>query len=415
MYNLSDQDPDLATLINNEESRLENTLNLIAAENHSPQSILEVMGSVLNTKTIEGYPGNRFHSGCTYVDEIETLAINRGKELFNAEHVNVQPHSGTSANLAVYFSVLNMGDNILSMSLPHGGHLSHGNPASITSKCFNFSHYKVDPETERIDYDKVRNKAQSVKPKMIVAGASSYTRLIDYERMSDIAKDVSALFMVDMAHLAGLVAAKAIPSPVPHADFVTFTCYKTMMGGRGGAIICRDRFKKKIDRAVFPGCQGTSAVNMIAAKALIFKLALKEKFILHQKNTLLNAQIIALALAEKGYRIVSNGTDNHQVLVDLSSKGISGKVAENYLESVGIILNRNVVPKDEQNPGKVSGIRIGSGAVSVRGMGEYQMRLIVDFMDKALMNQDKKEVLQQVKKSVLQLCGEFPVSQANDL
>ncbi|MCK5837205.1 MAG: serine hydroxymethyltransferase, partial [Desulfobacula sp.] len=325
---------------------------------------------------------------------------------------NVQPHSGTNANLAVYFSVLKVGDRILSMSLPHGGHLSHGHKASITSKCFDFSHYKVNFETELIDYDQVREIAHFMKPKMIVAGASSYPRLIDYERMSQIAREVSAFFMADMAHLAGLVAAKVIPSPVPHCDFVTFTCYKTMMGGRGGVILCKEIFGKKVDQAVFPGCQGTTAVNLIAAKALIFKLAMEEKFVSIQKKTIQNARIMARTLRGKGYHIVSGGTDNHQVLIDLTSKGISGKSAENCLESVGIVLNRNVVPQDEKNPGRVSGIRLGSGAVSARGMGESQIREIVELMDMAMMNQASQEVIKKVKISVLKLCKAFPINRS---
>jgi glycine hydroxymethyltransferase len=410
MLYLPKDDPKLARLVNNEENRLETTLNLIAAENHSPQSILDIMGSIFNTKTIEGYPGKRFHAGCTHVDEVENLAIERGKALFGAEYINVQPHSGTSANLAVYFSVLKLGDRILSMSLPHGGHLSHGHPASITSKCFDFSHYRVNPETQLIDYDRVREMAHCLKPKMIVAGASSYPRLIDYEKISQIAREVSAFFLSDMAHLAGLVAAKLIPSPVPHSDFVTLTCYKTMMGGRGGVILCRESFGKKIDSSVFPGCQGTSAVNLIAAKALIFKLAKEEKFIFIQQKTLENAGIMARLLKGKGYHIISGGTDNHQVLIDLTSKGISGKSAEKTLESLGIILNRNVVPKDELTPGKVSGIRLGSGAVSARGMGEPQMRKIVELMDMALMNPKQRAVINQVKDQVLKLCQEFPIN-----
>jgi len=410
MSYLSHDDPELAGLVSKEENRLENTLNLIAAENHSPPSILEVMGSVFNTKTIEGYPGKRFHAGCVNVDEVENLAIERGKKLFEAEYINVQPHSGTSANLAVYFSVLEVGDRVLSMSLPHGGHLSHGHQASITSKCFNFSHYKVHPETERIDYEEIRERAHSVKPRMIVAGASSYPRLIDYQKMAGIAKEISAFLLVDMAHLAGLVAAKVIPSPVPHCDFATFTCYKTMMGGRGGVILCKEIYGKKIDKAVFPGCQGTTAVNLLAAKALIFKLAMESTFVSIQKKTIENARILAQAFMEKGYRIVSGGTDNHQVLLDLTSRGISGKSAENRLESVGIVVNRNVIPEDERKPGKVSGIRLGSGAVSARGMGETQMRQIVELMDVAMMNQAEQEGLQEVKDEVLKLCRAFPVN-----
>ena len=410
MLYLPNDDPELAQLVSNEENRLKNTLNLIAAENHSPQSILEVMGSVFNTKTIEGYPGKRFHAGCIHVDQVENLAITRGKSLFGSEYINVQPHSGTSANLAVYFSVLAVGDRVLSMSLPHGGHLSHGHPASITSKCFNFSHYKVNPETELIDYEKVRETARSIKPRMIVAGASSYSRLIDYKKMAEIAKEVSAFFLVDMAHLAGLVAAKVIPSPVPYCDFATFTCYKTLMGGRGGAILCKEIYGKKIDKAVFPGCQGTSAVNLLAAKALIFKLAMEEKFISIQKKTIENAGIMAQAFMEREYRIVSGGTDNHQVVIDLTSKGLSGKSAEDCLESVEIILNRNVIPEDEKKPGKVSGIRLGSGGLSARGMGESQIRQIVELMDTAIMNRTRKEVLKQVKDDVSKLCRAFPIN-----
>jgi glycine hydroxymethyltransferase len=412
MSYLQNDDPELALLVHKEEKRLENTLNLIAAENHSPQSVLEVMGSVFNTKTIEGYPNRRFHAGCVHVDEVENLAINRGKELFGAEHINVQPHSGTNANLAVYFSVLDVGDRVLSMSLPHGGHLSHGHQASITSKCFDFSHYNVDSETELIDYDKVREIARSSKPRMIVCGASSYPRLIDYKKMAEIAKEVSAFILADMAHLAGLVAAKVIPSPVPFCDFITFTCYKTMMGGRGGVILCKEKYRKQIDKAVFPGCQGTTAVNLLAAKALIFKLAMEPAFISIQRKTIENAKIMARAFTDKGYRIVSGGTENHQVLIDLASKGISGGEAENCLEAVGIVLNRNVVPKDAGKPGKVSGIRLGSGGVSARGMSEPQIQQIVELMDMAMMHQARNEVLKGVTDEVLSLCKAFPVNKA---
>lgn len=410
MMFLSKDDPELARLVEKEDSRLDNTLNLIAAENHSPQSILEVMGSSFNTKTIEGYPGNRFHAGCVNVDQVENLAIERGKALFGAEYVNVQPHSGTSANLAVYFSVLNPGDRILAMSLPHGGHLSHGHPASITSKCFDFSHYNVNPESGLIDYDQIREQAHSLKPKMIVAGASSYPRLIDYKKIAEIAREVSAFLLADMAHLAGLVAAKVIPSPVPHCDFVTFTCYKTLMGGRGGVILAKEGYGRKINKAVFPGCQGTSAVNLLASKALIFKLAAEEKFISIQKRTIDNAKAMAEAFLEKGYHIISNGTDNHQVVLNLRSKGISGKTAENSLESIGIILNRNVVPEDAKNPGKVSGIRIGAGAISARGIEPSDARRIVDLMDDVMMNHTEKEVLERTRNQVLELCHAFPIN-----
>jgi glycine hydroxymethyltransferase len=409
MQHLLSDDPEVAALAQKEELRIETTLDLIAAENHCPRSIMEALGSIFNTKTIEGYPGKRFHAGCIYADDIENLAIARGKELFDAEYVNVQPHSGTSANLAVYFSVLKAGDRILSMSLPHGGHLSHGHRASLTSKCFDFIHYNVDRDTELIDYDEVRALAEKFRPKMIVAGASSYPRLIDYEKMAVIARDVSAYLFADMAHIAGLVAAKVIPSPVPHCDFVSFTTYKTMMGGRGGVILCKQDYGRKIDSAVFPGCQGTSAVNVIAAKAVIFKLAGEQHFANIQKQTLSNAVLLATELAHKGYRIVSGGTENHQVVVDLASKGGDGSTAENTLESVGIIVNRNVIPRDAEHPGAVSGIRLGTAAVSARGMSDLEMPQIAHFIDSALANRRNTDALTEIAQGVEALAREFPV------
>lgn len=409
MHFLEKDDALIAALIKKEETRIENTLNLIAAENHSPRSIMEVLGSILNTKTIEGYPGKRFHAGCENVDEIENIAIQRGKDLFGADYVNVQPHSGTSANLAVYFSVLDVGDRILSMGLPYGGHLSHGHKASITSKCFEFSHYSVNPETERIDYDEIRRLAHSVKPRMIVAGASAYPRLINYEKISDIAREVSAYAFADMAHLAGLVAGKVIPSPVPCFDFVTFTAYKTLMGGRGGVILAKDEFRRRLNSAVFPGCQGTSAVNLIAAKALIFKLAGESSFVDIQKQTLKNAVALANALEERGFRIVSGGTDNHQVLVDLTARGLKGAEAEKILESVGIVLNRNVIPRDALTPGTVSGLRLGSAGITTRGMGEAEVVRIADMMDAALSQPDDPASLEKVNDQVADLCRQFPV------
>ena len=406
---LSKDDPEVAELIKKEESRIENTIDLIASENHSPRSIMEVLGSVFNTKTIEGYPGKRFHAGCIYADEVENLAISRGKQLFGAEYINVQPHSGTSANLAVYFSVLEMGDRILAMSLPHGGHLSHGHRASITSRCFEFNHYGVNNKTELIDYDEVRELSHKFKPRMIVAGASSYPRLIDYEKMAEIAKEVSSYLFTDMAHLGGLVAAKVIPSPVPHSDFVTFTCYKTMMGGRGGVILCKQDYGKKIDSAIFPGCQGTSAVNLIVAKALIFKLAMEPEFVDIQKKTLENAAYLAKQLDKKGYRIVTGGTDNHQVLVDVTPKGLKGNAAEKLLEFVGVIANRNVIPIDSDSPGTVSGLRLGSSAVTSRGMGKPEIVKIADLIDAAMVNHENKDVLDRVSKEVFELCKKFPV------
>lgn len=409
MLHLQKDDPAMAALLEQEQERIEHTLNLIAAENHAPGSIMETLGSVFNTKTIEGYPGRRYHAGCVYADEVERLAISRCRSLFGAEHVNVQPHSGTSANLAVYFSVLNVGDRILSMALSHGGHLSHGHKASIAGKCFDVKNYGVEKESGRIDYQAVADTAQSFRPAMLIAGASSYPRLIDYERMGEIARSISALFLVDMAHIGGLVAANVIPSPVPHADFVTFTCYKTMMGGRGGVILSRKEFAGKIDRAVFPGCQGTSPVNAIAAKAVIFKLAETSAFRQVQTRTLENAAHLAEVLQKKGLRIISGGTDTHQVLVDVTTRGLDGGRAEKALESAGIVLNQNVLPGDAGGKGAVSGIRIGTAGVSTRGMGVREMDMIADWLDRIMANDLDDRTIQTVKSEVEALCRKFPV------
>lgn len=409
MNYLFKDDPELGELVAGEEKRIENTINLIAAENHMPLSVLETAGSVFNAKTIEGYPGARFHSGCVHADKVERLAIDRAKALFGAEYANVQPHSGTSANLAVYFSVLKPGDRVLAMSLPHGGHLSHGHRASITSQCFSFEHYGVDEQTERIDYDHVRDVARRFLPKLIVAGASSYPRLIDYEQMAHIAQDVGALLMADMAHIAGLVAAKVIPSPVPFCDFVTFTCYKTMMGGRGGIILARDKFSRAMDRTIFPGCQGTSPVSMIGAKALIFHIAAKPFYIQVQKQTIGNAKALAAYFGQNGYHVVTGGTDNHQVVLDLSGNGVSGAQAESVLESAGILLNRNVVPKDAGSPGRISGVRIGTAAVATRGMGINEMHRIGGWIHEILKKPDDSSIQQKIKSSVAELCRQFPV------
>ena len=409
MQYLVKDDPEIARIIQNEESRIENTLDLIAAENHAPRSILAAQGSVFSLKAAEGYPENRFHAGCRHADELERLAVERAKRLFTAEHANVQPHSGVSANLAVYFSVLGVGDRILSMKLSHGGHLSHGDSSSITSKCFEFRHYGVNSESERIDYDEVRDLARSFKPKMIVAGASAYSRLIDYKRMAEIAESISAYFLVDMAHIAGLVAARVIPSPVPHADFVTFTTYKTLRGGRGGVILCKGELARKIDRTIFPGGQGTTAFNIMAAKAVCFKLALEKEFNVLQQQTLLNAICFAVEYEKKGYRIVSGGTDNHLILVDLRPKGLTGDAAEKSLESVGIIVNRNMIPYDPEKPDVTSGIRIGSAAITSRGMGEAEVARIVKIMDAAIVSHEDSQILNQGAKDVHDLCHKFPV------
>lgn len=409
MQHLISSDQDTADLIKFEIDRVESTLNLIAAENHPPLNVLEALGSVFTGKVIEGYPGKRYHSGCRFADDIENLAIERCRRLFQAEFVNVQPHSGTSANLAVYFAVLNIGDKILSMNLQHGGHLSHGHTASITSQCFQFEHYGVNPDTELIDYDAIASIAAEFQPRMIVAGASSYPRLIDYERIYHIAIKQGAFFMVDMAHIAGLVASQVIPSPIPFADFVTFTCYKTLMGCRGGVIIAKEQYGKAIDRSIFPGCQGTSGVNQMAAKAVTFQNALQSNFREVQLQTVKNANILAQELASKGYHIVSGGTDNHQVLIDLANQPISGPAAESILEKADILCNRNVTPKDATTPGSVSGIRLGVAALTTRGLKEHEFIDIARLIDTVIQNFDDLNQQKTIRKRVSELCQLFPV------
>jgi glycine hydroxymethyltransferase len=411
MSALQQEDPKIADLIHKERRRLEETLDLIAAENHSPPAIMEALGSVFNTKTIEGYPGKRYHAGCVNADGVERLAISRAKTLFNAEHANVQPHSGTSANLGVYFSVLDIGDRILSMALSHGGHLSHGHPVSIAGKCFEIKHYGVDGKTGRIDYDALSTRAETYKPKMIVAGASSYPRLIDYEKIAGVAASIQAYFMVDMAHIGGLVAAGVIPSPVPVADFVTVTCYKTMMGGRGGIILCRKVFAKQIDKSVFPGCQGTSAVNSIAAKAVILKMAMGKPFAAIQKKTIDTARALSEQFTRKGYPVLTHGTDTHQVIIDVASRGSDAGLVEKALESANIILNRNILPGDEEKSGAISGIRMGTAAMVTRGMGRAETATVADLIDRVITHATQPDVIFSVKEEVASLCHRFPVYQ----
>ena len=409
MNNLANIDPGVFQIVAAEKERVENTIDLIAAENHAPYAILEAMGSVFNMKAAEGYPGRRFHAGCGRADDLENLAVERGRALFGAEHVNVQPHSGTSANLAVYFAALKPGDRILAMQLSHGGHLSHGDSASITSKCFKFAHYGLDPVTEQLDYDAIASQAADFKPQMIVAGASSYARLIDYRRLADIAQNVSAYLLVDMAHIAGLVAAGVIPSPVPYSDFVTFTTYKTLMGGRGGVIVCRDKYRRQVDRAVFPGSQGTPALNQVAAKAVCFHLAASPEFATVQNLTIANAAAMAEEFSQRGYRLVSGGTDNHLIMVDLRSRDLTGLQAESILESVGIIVNRNVIPNDPRPPDRTSGIRIGASAISARGIEPVGAKDIVALIDTVFGCNGKAEILNRVASEVAAICRGYPV------
>lgn len=408
---LSLHDPEVADLLQGELERQKWTLDMIAAENIAPPDILATGASVFTNKAAEGYPGKRFHAGCEYTDRIETLAVTRAKDLFQADHANVQPHCGVNANMAVYFAVLKIGDPILSMKLDHGGHLSHGAKMSLTGHCYHFTHYGVHRETELIDYDEVRVLAKTCRPKMIVGGASSYPRLIDYKLLRDIADDVGAYLLIDMAHIAGLVAAGVIPSPVPYADFVTFTTYKTLMGGRGGVILCKAQYGNKVDRAIFPGVQGTPAVQMMAAKAVCFKHALTERFRTIQRQILVNAQQFCQALQTRGYRAVTGGTDNHLVLLDLRNTQLKGNAAEAVLEKIGLLANKNVIPYDPESPMVTSGLRFGTPALTTRGMREPEMENVADIVHLALSHPDDEMALSQLRQRVHAFCEKFPIYQ----
>ena len=406
---ISHDDPAVAALIEKERERQESTLNLIAAENTAPAAVLEALGSSFNNKTAEGYPGRRYHTGCRVTDELEQLAVERAKALFEAGHANVQPHSGVNANLAVYGAVLNPGDKILSMKLSHGGHLSHGDAASITGRIFQASHYGVDPKTERLDYDAIRGLALELRPRMLVAGASSYPRRIDYKALRAIADEVSAYLLVDMAHIAGLVAAQVIPSPVPHAHFVTFTTYKTLMGPHGGVILCAADLAKKIDRSIFPGTQGTPTLSLVAAKAVCFRLAATPEFRAVQERTLRTAALLAAELGATGGRPVSGGTDNHMVLADLRGKGLKGDTAEAALEAAGILCNRNVIPFDPESTLVTSGLRFGTPGISSRGMGTEEVKLIAGWIDRILSKPGDISTQKRVREMVSDLCRRFPL------
>ena len=407
MIYLKADDQEVADLIQREERRQQGTLNLIAAENSAPPSILEALGSAFNNKTAEGYPGRRYHTGCEVTDELEQLAIDRAKSIFGAEHANVQPHSGVNANLAVYQAVLQPGDSLLSMKLSHGGHLSHGDSASITGRFYRFEHYGVRSDTECLDYDEVRDLARKHRPKMIIAGASSYPRLIDYAAFRSIADEVSAYLLVDMAHIAGLVAAGVIPSPVPYADFITFTTYKTMMGPHGGIILCKEKFARKIDRAIFPGTQGTPTLSLVAAKAVCLKVATTPQFVEIQEATLKNAKMLAEMLKGRGYRSVTGGTDNHMVLIDLRSKGLKGDTAERALEEVGILVNRNLIPFDPESTQVTSGLRIGTPGITVRGMREGEVKQIALLIDQVLSSLKDPLVMDKVGRRLRNFVVDF--------
>jgi len=405
--NLIANDPDVAEAIYNETKRQATKLELIASENFVSETVLEAQGSVLTNKYAEGYPGRRYYGGCEYVDVVERLAIERAKLLFGAEHANVQPHSGTQANMAVFFSLLQPGDTFMGMSLACGGHLSHGHPLNFSGKYFKVVPYGVTRETETIDYDEVRTLALEHKPKMIIAGASAYPRIIDFEKFKKIADEAEAYFVVDMAHIAGLVAAGLHPSPVPHADFVTTTTHKTLRGPRSGLVLMKEKFKKDLDRNLFPGLQGGPLMHIIAAKAVAFKEAMTPEFKEYQKQVILNAKALAASLEKEGARIVSGGTDNHLMLVDLTSLGITGKIAETSLDKAGITVNKNTIPFDTNPPLVTSGIRLGTPALTTRGMKEAEMEKIAKLIITILKSPEDELATAKVKKEVENLCGNF--------
>ena len=406
---LADADPEIADAIAHETARQAEGLELIASENFVSTAVLEAAGSVMTNKYAEGYPGKRYYGGCEFVDVAESLAIARAKTLFGADHVNVQPHSGAQANMAVYLTLLKPGDTVLGMNLAHGGHLTHGHPLNFSGKLYTIIPYGVRKDDERLDYDEFERLAVEHKPKMIIAGASAYPRAFDFERMGAVARRVGSPLMVDMAHIAGLVAGGVHPSPVPHADFVTTTTHKTLRGPRGGMVMCRAQYARDLDRAVFPGVQGGPLMHVIAAKAVCFKEAAAPTFAAHQKQVVTNAARLSAALTSSGFRIVSGGTDNHIVLVDVFSKGITGKVAEAALGLAGITVNKNAIPFDQNPPMVASGIRLGTPAVTTRGMGETEMDQIAGFIARALAAPDDTRVLGMVKTEVEQLCRTFPL------
>ncbi len=409
MSDLKATDIDVYNAIKGEEQREKEKIVLIASENYVSDAVLEAQGSVFTNKYAEGYPGRRYYGGCEFADAAESLAIERAKKLFGAEHVNVQPHSGSSANMAVYFSVLQPGDTIVGMGLPHGGHLTHGASVSFSGTLYKSFSYGVDRKTELLDYDEVERLATEHKPKMIVCGYSAYSRILDFARFRKIADKVGAYLMADIAHIAGLVAAGEHPSPVPYADFVTTTTHKTLRGPRGGMIMCREKFGKAVDKVIFPGIQGGPLVHVIAAKAVSFKEALEPSFKAYQAQVKKNAQALAKRLTEDGFRIVSGGTENHLMLVDLTPKNITGRDAEHALDAAGITCNKNSIPYDQKPPVTTSGIRLGTPIVTTRGMKEPEMKVIGDLICEALKAIDKPERLAALREQTRQFCSQFPL------
>ncbi len=409
MSELNRIDPDVAQHLELELGRQRNNLELIASENFVSKAVLEALGSVATNKYAEGYPGKRYYGGCEFLDVVEQLAIDRAKELFKADMANVQPHSGAQANLSAYFAVLNPGDTIMGMNLSHGGHLTHGHPLSISGRYFKVVPYGVNESTETIDYDEMERIAHENKPRIIVAGASAYPRFIDFERIAKIAKDIGAYLMVDMAHIAGLVATGLHPSPIPHADIVTSTTHKTLRGPRGGLILAKKEMSKEVNKAVFPGIQGGPLMHVIAAKAVCFKEAMQPEFRSYQEQVLKNAKTLAKGLQAMGFRIVSGGTDTHLMLVDLRSKGLGGAEAENLMESIGITINKNSIPFDTAPPLKPSGIRLGTPAMTTRGMKEPEMEEIASIIGKVLTHKDDQAVIASAKEEVSRLTSRFPL------
>lgn len=407
--NLNITDPDVLHLIEREKQRQEEEINLIASENYASSAVMAATGSVLTNKYAEGYAGKRYYPGCAVIDEVELLAIDRCKKLFHAEHANVQPHSGSQANMAVYFSLLQPGDTILGMSLSSGGHLTHGHGVNFSGTLFKSVQYTVNKETELLDYDEIERMAQECQPKLIISGASAYSRIIDFERLADIARGVNALLLADIAHIAGLVAAGLHPTPINYADFVTSTTHKTLRGPRGGLIMTSAEHAAKIDRSIMPGMQGGPLMNTIAAKAVAFHEALQPSFIAYQKQIIINAQAMAHELHSLGYRIVAGGTDNHLFIVDLRSKNITGLKAEIALEKAGITVTRSCIPFDPEKPWITSGIRIGTPAITTRGMVEKTVREIVHLIDDAIRHYDNDTVLNAIKIKVRALCAQFPI------
>ncbi len=409
MSRLKNLDPEVYRAITSELERQRTYLELIASENIVSESVLEAQGSIFTNKYAEGYPSKRYYGGCDYADVIENLAIERAKDLFKAEYANVQAHSGSQANMAVYFAALKPGDKVLGMDLAHGGHLTHGSPVNFSGQLFNFISYGVDRETGRINMHEVERVAHEHRPRMIVAGASAYPRVIDFEAFRAVADQIDALFMVDMAHIAGLVAAGVHPSPVPYADYVTTTTHKTMRGPRGGLILAREEFGKSLNSKIFPGIQGGPLMHVIAAKAVSFKEAMSQEFVTYQQQVVKNSQALAAALVHYGYKLVSGGSDNHLLLVDLNNKDITGQDAEEILEAAGLTVNKNAIPFDTQSRFVTGGIRIGTPAVTSRGLKENEMKQVAEWINRAIINRRDEQEIAKIRNEVQLLCKRFPI------